>query len=141
MLDFVTITLVRPVPEPAPQALVQLWFHPQPAWPLPRVVVTELADGLVQVFDELTRQQLRVQTQPVPAADNVWNVQILTDQFGFNQGSCLRFVFQISKIIVTIDGAERMTLPQWMVRAGIAFVNGDTARRTITAYLQTRAVE
>jgi hypothetical protein len=142
MLDFVTLTLLQPLTEPLPQAQVQLWFHPQLAWPSPRVVVTELPSGLVQVFDELSGQRLPAVTQPAPVADNVWNVAVrTTNPAGPNLGSCLRFVFQISKIVVTVDGAEQMALPQWMAKAGIWFVNGDTARRTITAYLQTRVVQ
>jgi hypothetical protein len=142
MLDFVTLTPLQAVAEPQPQAQVQLWFHPQLDWPSPRVVVTELPSGLVQVFDELTQQRLPAVTQPAPVADNVWNVAVRTTQpGGLNLGSCLRFVFQITKIVVTVDGGERMTLPQWMAKAGISFVNGDAARRTITAYLQTRVVQ
>ena len=92
----------------------------------------------MQVFDELTTQPLQM-SQPARVADNVWNVVVQTRQPGFNQVSCLRFVFQISKLVVTVDGVQPMSLPQWMAKAGIAFVNGDTARRTITAYLQTDA--
>jgi hypothetical protein len=141
MLDFVTLTPLDPSSKPVSQAQVQLWFHPQLAWPSPRVVVTQLPSALVQVFDDLTQQRLPAVMQPVAVADNVWNVTVrVPAPLGVNSASCLRFVFQIQKIFVTVDG-EQMTLPQWMAKARILFVNGDTARRTVTAYLETRVVQ
>jgi hypothetical protein len=144
LLDFVTFTPLGdgPIVEPVATLQLQLWFHPQPAWPSPRAVITELPSGLVQVFDELTQQRLPAASQPVTVGPNVWDIAVRAPQpLDLNTGTCLRVVFQIGKIIVTIDGGEQLTLPQWMQKAGINFVNADAAGRTITAYYQTRAVQ
>jgi hypothetical protein len=144
LLDFVTFTPLGdgPIIEPVATLQLQLWFHPQPDWPAPRALVTELPSGLVQVFDELTQQRLPAAAQPVEVGPNVWNIAVRAPQpLEKNLGACLRVVFQIGKIVVTIDGGEQLLLPQWMEKAGINFVNAYAVGRTITGYYQTRAVQ
>jgi hypothetical protein len=144
LLDFVTFTPLTddPIIEAVATLELQLWFHPQPAWPAPRALITELPSALVQVFDEPTQQRLPAASQPVEVGPNLWNIAVRAPQpLDKDVGACLRVVFQIGKIVVTVDGGERMTLPQWMAKAGINFVNADAAGRSITAYYQNRAVQ
>jgi hypothetical protein len=144
LLDFVTFTPLTddPIIEAVATLELQLWFHPQPAWPAPRALITELPSALVQVFDEPTQQRLPAASQPVEVGPNLWNIAVRAPQpLEKDVGACLRVVFQIGKIVVTVDGGERMTLPQWMSKSGINFVNADAAGRSITAYYQNRAVQ
>jgi hypothetical protein len=133
-LEFVTITPLAPATE---KLVCELWFHPQPQWPAPRAVITDVK-GAVAVFEEQTGQPVAVTTAVRALFDNVWQVEL--DLTKVVRNAYLRFVFQAPRVPVTVDG-KQMNLLVWMKSAGVTFLNRDPAKETITAYCRVAGAQ
>lgn len=137
VLEFVTITSVRA--EPANAFTFELWFHPQPQFPLLRATVTEFEPDMVELFEERSRSRVQpLNTRQV--VGNVWRAQF---ERNFEGNGYLRFVFDATRIVVSIsadenpDGpADRMLLVEWMDKARFTFQDWDPEQLRISAYLR-----
>ena len=136
--EFVTITQVTATVA-AEELVFELWFHVQPEWPAPRVIVGAIEAPAVELVDERTGQVgqgIAVAQQP-SLNGNIWQAT-----FGLRRLAVpgyLRFVFPATRIEVTAQGPEliqKLTLAQWMKQAGVTFLNWDPAKQTITAFLR-----
>ena len=134
-LEFVTITPVT-AKVPAEELMFELWFHVQPEWRVPQVVITELIPDVIALVEERTEQFSRaiaVEQQPPPIS-NVWRAAFGLK--GLNVAGYLRFVFLATRIFVTVNGVERLPLADWMEKSGFRFLNWDPFHKTLTAYLR-----
>ena len=127
--EFVTVTQLKP-------QLLELWFHVQPGWPKPAVLVTQLDPDLIKVIVEDDGREYKPDAvnELLP---NVWQAEFR--EVEFPPGQHLRLEFFAPKIPVQTDFGV-ISLVDWMARAGVTFLNWDENQGILTAFLRTGAL-
>lgn len=132
--EFVTVTLVSAKP-----LAFEFWFHPRPEWTGPvaaQLIVSKMSPALVELIDERTGRSGQP-TSLVHEFGDVWQAafeqEIIADLV---VPSYLRFVFRLAGVGLAAEASpgEGIALEEWIVKAGITFLNWDPARATVTAY-------
>jgi len=127
--EFATMTLMV---DNADLISFEFWFHPQPWWPDPRIVVVEINPEIIQVVEEITGVTVQAFSAQ-PKFDNVWQID-LRNEFKPEPPRHLRFIFPAEKIVVQVNGQETMALTDFMDKANITFLNWEPKPKTITTY-------
>jgi hypothetical protein len=124
---------------PAPEITVlECWFHPQPSWPSPVVLVTNLPAKAVRIVDERSgRESTATFTERI--APNVWQVGFRLDREGIRY---YRLLLPVTETVVTIDRGDRgnrrdrLTVAEWADEAEIAFLGADPDAKAIADYVR-----
>lgn len=128
---FVTTTVLTYIQEPD-STVLECWFHPQPRWPQPRVVVTELPPEPIRLVDERTGDERKaVATEQV--APNVWQVffQLKGEQTSFG-----RLLLPTDPVVVQLDDLDRLSLTEWIEKAELSFLNPDPDNKALVDYVR-----
>lgn len=128
---FVTTTVLAFVPAPD-STVLECWFHPQPGWPGPRVVVSELPADPIRLVDERTEDEVRAfATEQV--APNVWQVSFRLEG---ELNRFYRLLLPTDATVVQVDGNDHLPLAEWIDKAELSFLNPDPDNRALVDYVR-----